>query len=43
MSRNQFIEGIRLLNGEVIVTVAGRLLDPFPSQAVCNHSRPGFA
>ena len=43
MSRNQFIEGIRLLNGEVIVTVAGRLLDPFLSQAVCNHSRSGFA
>ena len=43
MSRNQFIEGIRLLNWEVIVTVAGKLLDPVPSQAVCNHSRSGFA
>ena len=43
MPRNQFIEGTRLLNGEVIVTVAGKLLDPVPSQAVCNHSRAGFA
>ena len=33
MPRNQFIEGTRLLNGEVIVTVAGKLLDPVPSQA----------
>ena len=43
MSCSRFIEGTRLLNGEVIVTVGGRLLDPFPSQAVRNHSPTGFA
>ena len=43
MAPNQYIEGTRLLNGDAIVTVAGKLLDPFPSQAVRNHSPTGFA
>ena len=43
MAPNQYIEGTRLLNGDVIVTVGGKLLDPFPSQAVRNHSPTGFA
>ena len=41
MAPNQYIEGTRLLNGGVIVTVAGKLLEPFPSQAVHNHSPTG--
>lgn len=43
MAPNQYIEGSRLVNGDAIVTVAGKLLDPFPSQAVRNHSPTGFA
>ena len=43
MAHNQFIEGTRLLNGDALVTGAGKLLDSFPSQAVRNHSPTGFA
>ena len=36
------IEGQHLLNGEILVTVAGRPLDPVRSQQVRNYSAGGF-
>ena len=36
------IEGQYLVNGEILVTVSGRLLDPVRSQQVRNYSTGGF-